>query len=420
MSLGLSPGSANMVTVYRNLLKLYKHKDEAAQQESLNALPKSFLQKIVDIIGEQVERSVEANYGEVCVFDSKERLQQAIKTVTLHELHFLQETERNKIFWRIPNDEDNIPRLLSNMHNSLGDLTLELAMILKTWSKEGVAEEQRGTALSEIVDFLRNYNKQKLVLNHFNLKFLPGVFDGQSWVFRLRELALVGNHLTLLPRQIGLLQNLTHLNLSNNELTSFPEEIGLLSNLTHLDLSENKLTLFPTYIDSLESLKVLALSKNKLKRLPEEIRLPPYLQSLDLSGNQLTSLPRKIGQFGSLRLLALCENQFASFPDQIYPLKELQTLYLSSNQLTSLPDQIGQFRNLTMLDLRGNRGLKSVPKSLFDLGRNCTVNMIETRLSESVLDDLQQVFSAQGYTGPKIRLKGDIAHIPPPSPQEGS
>ncbi len=171
MSLGVLRGSTNMFTVYKCLHTLYEYEDEATRRRSFNALPKSFIQKIVDIIGEQVGRSVEANYGEVCVFDSKERLQQAVKTVTLDEFHSLEERKQDRISWGIPNYEDNIPHLLSHMHYSLGDLTLELRTTLNTWSKQGEAEEKRSAALSEISDFLKGYNKQTLELNHRDLKF---------------------------------------------------------------------------------------------------------------------------------------------------------------------------------------------------------------------------------------------------------
>jgi len=46
----------------------------------------------------------------------------------------------------------------------------------------------------------------------------------------------------MLPKEIGQLQALTHLDLSSNELNTLPKEIGQLQALTHLSLIHNKLT----------------------------------------------------------------------------------------------------------------------------------------------------------------------------------
>ncbi|MGQ2824169.1 leucine-rich repeat domain-containing protein, partial [Leptospira interrogans] len=54
---------------------------------------------------------------------------------------------------------------------------------------------------------------------------------------KVRTLDLRYQKLTILPKEIGQLQNLQRLDLSFNSLTILPKEIGQLRNLQELDLS---------------------------------------------------------------------------------------------------------------------------------------------------------------------------------------
>ncbi|WP_328876331.1 leucine-rich repeat domain-containing protein [Streptomyces sp. NBC_00287] len=93
--------------------------------------------------------------------------------------------------------------------------------------------------------------------------------------------------LTYLPKEIGRLANLTHLNLCQNKLTTLPPQIGELASLTHLDLRENGLTKLPKEIGQLTNLVHLDLRGNNLARLPRAIDQLPSLRVLDVSGNPL-------------------------------------------------------------------------------------------------------------------------------------
>jgi hypothetical protein len=67
------------------------------------------------------------------------------------------------------------------------------------------------------------------------------------------KLSLIGDGLTRLPPEIGLLSKLTTLELGSNKLTTLPPEIAQLSNLTELDLSHNLLTTLPPEIGQLSN-----------------------------------------------------------------------------------------------------------------------------------------------------------------------
>ena len=69
-----------------------------------------------------------------------------------------------------------------------------------------------------------------------------------------------------LPREIGQLTQLTHLDLQSSQLTSeIPPELGRLHNLTDLDLYENHLAgEIPPELGQLRNLETLRLSINRL------------------------------------------------------------------------------------------------------------------------------------------------------------
>ncbi|MEO5683300.1 MAG: leucine-rich repeat domain-containing protein [Chitinophagaceae bacterium] len=82
---------------------------------------------------------------------------------------------------------------------------------------------------------------------------------------KLKVLILRNVSLTGLPKEIGGLKYLTHLDVNYNMMHQLPEEIGDLENLTYLDLSVNKLTSMPKGIGKLKKLRTLNLNFNSFK-----------------------------------------------------------------------------------------------------------------------------------------------------------
>ena len=85
---------------------------------------------------------------------------------------------------------------------------------------------------------------------------------------QVNELDLSNIDLSCVPREIGLLVNLTNLNLSNNQFTTLPESFGQLANLQYLNLDGNQLTTLPESFGGLANLHWLELNHNQLTRLP--------------------------------------------------------------------------------------------------------------------------------------------------------
>jgi Leucine-rich repeat (LRR) protein len=170
-------------------------------------------------------------------------------------------------------------------------------------------------------------------------QFLKGIEN-------LKVLDLAECHkLKSLPREIGNLRQLTHLDLSRSGLESLPKEIGKLTQLTHLHLE---------YCMDLES-------------LPKETGKLTQLVHLDLSACvKLKSLPKEIGKLTQLTHLYLKNCwKLESLPKEIGKLTQLTHLYLKKCQkLKSLPKEIGKLTQLVHLDLSFCYHLKQLPKSI--------------------------------------------------------
>ncbi|EBD0799507.1 type III secretion system effector E3 ubiquitin transferase SspH2 [Salmonella enterica] len=218
----------------------------------------------------------------------------------------------------------------------------------------------------------------------------------------LRELSLFGNPLTHLP---ALPSGLCKLWVFGNQLTSLPT---LPPGLQELSVSDNQLTSLPALPSEL--CKLWAYN-NRLTRLPA---LPPGLQDLSVSDNQLASLPAlpselcKLWAYNNrltslpalpsgLKELIVSGNWLTSLP--VLP-SELEELMVSGNRLTRLPVLPPGLRSLSVF---GNR-LTRLPESITGLSSEATVNLEGNPLSERTLQALQNITSAPGYSGPRIRF----------------
>ncbi|XP_067211170.1 leucine-rich repeat protein SHOC-2-like isoform X2 [Linepithema humile] len=151
----------------------------------------------------------------------------------------------------------------------------------------------------------------------------------QSWEWlmqasirnNLRKCNISINLLTEFPLQITYLKNLRWLDIRENEIEFLPKELGTLPHLTHLNLSCNHL--WKSDHNTWEWLKQTEV-RNKLSKL-------------DLSGNLLTELPPQIGKLSALTCLRLARNKLQCLPNSFANLKNLKDLNLSNNDLLYLP-----------------------------------------------------------------------------------
>ncbi|ELQ9148806.1 E3 ubiquitin--protein ligase, partial [Salmonella enterica] len=254
----------------------------------------------------------------------------------------------------------------------------EYDAVWSAWRRAAPAGESRGRAAA-IQKMRACLNNGNAVLNvgESGLTTLPDCLPAH-----ITTLVIPDNNLTSLP---ALPPGLQELIVSNNPLTSLPV---LPPGLRELEVFGNPLTHLPALPSGLCKLWVFG---NQLTSLPT---LPPGLQDLSVSDNQLASLPALPSELGKLWAY---NNRLTRLPALPSGLKEL---IVSGNRLTSLPALPSELEELMV---SGNR-LTRLPESITGLSSEATVNLEGNPLSERTLQALQNITSAPGYSGPRIRF----------------
>ncbi|ELZ0643519.1 E3 ubiquitin--protein ligase [Salmonella enterica] len=254
----------------------------------------------------------------------------------------------------------------------------EYDAVWSAWRRAAPAGESRGRAAA-IQKMRACLNNGNAVLNvgESGLTTLPDCLPAH-----ITTLVIPDNNLTSLP---ALPPGLQELIVSNNPLTSLPV---LPPGLRELEVFGNPLTHLPALPSGLCKLWVFG---NQLTSLPT---LPPGLQDLSVSDNQLASLPALPSELGKLWAYNNRLTRLPALPPG------LQELSVSDNQLTSLPALPSELCKLWAY----NNRLTSLPESITGLSSEATVNLEGNPLSERTLQALQNITSAPGYSGPRIRF----------------
>ncbi|TYJ38672.1 hypothetical protein E1A91_A04G007800v1 [Gossypium mustelinum] len=189
----------------------------------------------------------------------------------------------------------------------------------------------------------------------------------------------IPNLLGLVPRSLGNLLQLNHLDLSWNQLSGqIPRSLGNLLQLTHLVLWQNQLSgkiprslgnllQIPLSILNLTQLEYLRIGENSLQgSIPDEVIAFPNLISLSLTGNLLNgTLPSWLYTAPSLKVMELSQNQFSGHIKE-FQSKSLELIRLNNNKLQGpLPSSIFQLLHLTELDLPSNNLSGVIELSMF-------------------------------------------------------
>ncbi|CAJ0951102.1 unnamed protein product, partial [Mesorhabditis belari] len=206
---------------------------------------------------------------------------------------------------------------------------------------------------------------KELDLSYNRLAYIPdGVFVNLAKT--INKLNLEENILHTLPKAMGELRELTHLNLCGNKLNKI-ENFAILGSkrtLLELRLAYNHLREVPTdVLTGMERLQQLDLSKNKIETL-EKLAFGTFdgtgtsLMFLNLAGNQIKVIndPAVFLYMSSLAYLDLSLNQIKLIGEQAFDkLPALETLFLQNNKLTTFPvNALAKMQKLRNLVLDGN------------------------------------------------------------------
>ncbi len=163
--------------------------------------------------------------------------------------------------------------------------------------------------MEEVSEAFSENWRQKLIDWAYSQK-IESLLVQEEELAGLESIDLSNKSLSVLPDEIGYLQNLKSIDLSHNTITALPDTFAELHELTHLNLSFNSLSKVPTFIGSLINLK-----------------------DLDLSNNLIHELDENIGRLHNLNMLRLNDNKLVSLPQSIWELEKLQGLFLKGNNL---------------------------------------------------------------------------------------
>ncbi|KAM4111272.1 hypothetical protein ACJW30_05G055100 [Castanea mollissima] len=202
-----------------------------------------------------------------------------------------------------------------------------------------------------------------------------------------------------IPRYLGNLSSLTHLDLGGNYNLSTKnlDWVSSLSSLEYLYMGGVKIN--PTKADWLHAinmlpfLRELSLYSCELKHLPSsltflnltslrvlDLSYNPFNTSIDLSYNPFnTSIPQWLFNLPNLTSLDLTfSNQSGKIPDSFGKLGSLKYLYLGGNNFSgSIPASIGNLSSLKELDLSYNKMNGTIPESFGQLSKLVKLYLLE-------------------------------------------
>ncbi|WAR12522.1 LRC69-like protein [Mya arenaria] len=140
------------------------------------------------------------------------------------------------------------------------------------------------------------------------------------------------------------------LNLSNKKLDRVPKAIGKLDCIIHLQLKNNSLKTLPFELSYLD--QILNCGNNQFEVLPDVIEHLFMLEKLHLFNNQIHTLtPKALTNLRSLtflnlnsnalKFLSVDKNLLTELPIELCALTRLEEFHCANNQLTSLPLEFG-------------------------------------------------------------------------------
>ena len=213
-------------------------------------------------------------------------------------------------------------------------------------------------------------------------------------IFKLRHinfLEIAKTKLTVLPKEVSNIKNLTSLLCHTNNLTSVPVELGMLVNLKNLDLSNNKLTQVPEELKELAELTSINLSGNLLQALFPLEKLSK-LAVLDVSRNKFKKLPDDLGSSNleNLSNVNASFNVINELNENLVELAALKTFNLETNQIFHVPAVLCECTKLKDLLLKDNK-----------LKDNRLKKLVEQDKGKAIIEYLERIYAEECKSKPK-------------------
>ena len=184
--------------------------------------------------------------------------------------------------------------------------------------------------------------------------------------------ALRGQNLRELPKKLfdterGFAQTARNVDAACNRIAVVPREIGLLVNVTRLVLSSNAIETLPEEIGALKKLKTLALDGNRLRTLPASVGSLRALTTLSACDCELKTIPTTISTCASLTTVRIARNREldSSALDALADCERLEEIDASACALTVVPAALGRLKRLHTLNVDDNPGVHTIPSEVF-------------------------------------------------------
>ena len=190
-----------------------------------------------------------------------------------------------------------------------------------------------------------------------------------------------------------------HVYLNRNGFSLLPDEIGALDNVEFFYCEDNHLSTLPPALAGMDSLIAIYFTGNQFTEIPAFVFDMSRLTKLQFSKNQLTSLPAEIGKMTGLRHFNIAGNQISVLPESIAKLTNLRVCDFSDNRLTSLPEAFGAVKIVNQLRVRNN-SLTSLPSGFAHM--RATIDITGTKIDMAKLSpELRAKISTEKPPGSK-------------------
>ncbi|KAH7667715.1 Non-specific serine/threonine protein kinase protein, partial [Dioscorea alata] len=210
------------------------------------------------------------------------------------------------------------------------------------------------------------------------------------------------------PKFLGSLENLVHLDLSYSRFTGvIPHELDNLTRLRYLKLAtycyyERVLKVDDAeWLSGLSSLRYLSMDGVDfygVNNVMQSLNKFRHLKNVSLSGCSMNSIPESLPHlnFTSLTSMHIGRNMFdnTSIPEWLFRIPNLRELYMYTTGFTgAIPSSVGNATSLQFLSLSGNKGISGdMPSGFGDLRNLQRLSLGGTFVGKS-LEDFKDAFS---------------------------